>query len=197
MSTKYFSGFWLILAFSLFGTTPVLGDSISAKEIRITFTLSGGNPLADTFFITGNGGHGFLGTSAQLFDGNTLLGTATGNSTNPFFSWVSSSSVYTLGSPPIIDFSSFQSGKINGVILITSLPGSQLVIPSLSNFFVGFDLHATDATGGFDAATVKINSVTVVPELGTLLLFVTGLFGIFGAGRWKAVLRSGQSNREL
>jgi PEP-CTERM motif len=160
-----------------------VADSIIAHTIDIRFTVSNGSALADTFFISGNGGRDFQGVTAQLFDGKNLLGTTTGTSTNPFFVWASSSSVFTLGSPTVIDFSSFQNGTINGLIVITS--STALQIPSLTNFFVGFDLHATGSSSGSEVAGVNITSVTVVPEPSNLILVGTGFLAVMGAARKK------------
>jgi hypothetical protein len=116
-----------------------------ANTIEIKFTITGRNVLSDTFLLS-DSGRDFVGATAQLFNGSTLLGTAKGVFTNLDFVWVTSSSLWTSGAPAVIgDFSSLRDATINGLVIITS--SHHISIPS-ADFLSGLVIQSTSGGGG-------------------------------------------------
>jgi hypothetical protein len=145
---------------------------LRADTITFTFTLpQAGGGTANTFLFEALTGTGFVGATAELFDGNTLLGTSVNPDTSQMlFVWVSPSSPFTIVPAGVIDFSSFINGTIQGRIVVTTT-SHFVIVPPIS----GLVLNATNFAGGI---VLENATVTLVPEPSTLLLLGTGALAL-------------------
>jgi hypothetical protein len=119
--------------------------------------------------------------TADLFDGATLLGVNQSSSCCiPVFK--SNTSIFTVLTPTVVDFTSIQSGAIQGRVDI-SVTGGSLVSFDPSNtgfFFLG---KATSSNGTTGNALNVTSTAIMTPEVSTFGMLGGGLLWIAAARR--------------
>jgi hypothetical protein len=126
------------------------------------------------------GGNGVTGLSASVYNGNTLLGTFAAPSPgccSVFFE--SSSSLLTIVSPTVIDFSSFQNGTFVGRIDYSFTGGSETFDPTDTSFF--FLSHSTSGNSGADdpLSLTILSAQIIAPEPSSLAMLALGVGGLY------------------
>jgi hypothetical protein len=178
--------------FCIASVSPALADTLSPGEVlHIAFTLT--SPPNCTFgpcdtlivnldltSVTGLG----LVTTAQLFNGSTLLGTFTGGGSGaPVFERPTS---LFAGGGAVVDFSSIQNGTIHGTIDYSySATNGSITFdpnPALSQLILTHAIGPNNGKGGFN---IPIQSLNVVPEPSTLGLLLSGLTAVPALYRYR------------
>lgn len=186
-----------LVLLSLLAVPAAQADPIRPSQVlRVTFDL---REFSSIFPLDGNDVFEFaVGIDAaepigsfttRLFDRGQLLGTYTGadpglESVQAFSRFVSASSIYTVGDPTVIDFSSFLDGTIQGLLEFTIERGSGANV-----FRVSDDLTLGRAFSPTIAITGNINpssfEISAVPEPASLLLVAGGLACLSARRSWQ------------
>lgn len=125
----------------------------------------------------------FVSRSATLFDGDTVLGTYTttfqgfdtGDRTNVFSSWRSSTSLYRFLDPTVVPFGSIVNRTIDGIILFRIASGLfDVDLQDLHLLLVRADGETDWTASVFAQPTITSAEINPVPEPGTWLLLATG-----------------------